>query len=234
MFLFAKPLLLAILLFYLIVVIKMAKMSLFYVFYRLRFLVWFFVFGAFFYTFFTPGRIFFSLPGFHLFLTWEGLHKGLVIFMQLSLMATASFIVFQTTSTVKLVKSLQSIFYPFFRLGVKVPDITLMLMITLQFIPILLAEGKKIIHIQMIRLGPPKGKGWIKYVKNVVPLVIPLFHMLIRRVHTLALAIELRGYTGETGRQQFYLPRIHKGDMIAFLVTGFYMCGLLIMGAGYF
>ena len=58
----------------------------------------------------------------------------------------------------------------------------------------------------MMRGGNFQEKGVLTYTKNLVHLVIPIFLALVRKAHTLALAIELRGYTGQVGRQQFYLP----------------------------
>lgn len=227
-FFFTSPGTLICLFILLLIMARIAKIPLGYMVYRLKFLFWFFIMGNLFYFFFTPGRVLYHIPWVHLSLTREGLAKGLTLIFQLCLIATASFLVLSTTSTVKLIKSVQSIFYPFFRVGINVPDISLMMIISLQFIPIVLAEGKRIIHIQMMRGGNFQKKDLLAYTKNLVHLVIPIFLALVRKAHTLALAIELRGYTGQVGRQQFYLPRWHLRDIIAFLLAGFFMGGLVL------
>ena len=227
-FSFTSPGILFCLFILLLLVARIAKIPLGYMIYRLKFLFWFFIIGNLFYFFFTPGRVLYYIPWAHLSLTQEGLVKGLTLIFQLCLIATASFLVVSTTSTVKLIKSVQSIFYPFFKVGIKVPDISLMMIISLQFIPIVLAEGKRIIRIQIMRGGSFQEKGLSEYTKNLIHLVIPIFLALVRKAHTLALAIELRGYTGHVGRQQFYLPRWRTRDIIAFLVSAFFMGGLVL------
>jgi len=196
-FFFTSPATLICLFILLLIVAKIAKIPLGYMVYRLKFLFWFFIIGNLFYFFFTPGRVLYHIPWAHLSLTWEGLAKGLTLIFQLCLIATASFLVLSTTSTVKLIKSVQSIFYPFF-----------------QFIPIVLAEGKRIIHIQMMRGAGVQEKGLLAYTKNLVHLVIPIFLALVRKAHTLALAIELRGYTGQVGIfiVRLFYGRIGFGD----------------------
>ena len=227
-FVFTSPRILICLFIFLLVMARIAKISIGYMIYRLKFLLWFFLMGNLFYFFFTPGRVLYHIPWLSLSLTLEGLSKGLTLIFQLCLIATASFLVLSTTSAIKLIKSIQSIFYPFFLMGISVPDISLMMIISLQFIPLLSAEGKRIARLQMMRGGSGKEKGIFPYAKNLVPLVIPIFMSLVRKAHALALAIELRGYTGQVSRRQFYLPRLKLRDMVALLLSGFFMVGLAL------
>jgi energy-coupling factor transport system permease protein len=217
----------------LLVVAGMARIPLLYMVGRLKFLWWFFIMGNIFYLFFTPGQVLYHLPWLGLTMTREGAAKGLITVLQLCLMTCAAFIVLNTTSQVKLAKSIQSLFYPLFRLGVPVPDISLMMIISLQFIPILLAEGKRIIQMQMMRRGAGQEKKLLAYARNLVPLVVPLFLALVRRTQTLAMAIELRGYSGRVEKHHFYLPRLHRRDVVAFLLAGLCMGGLMA-GIEYF
>jgi energy-coupling factor transport system permease protein len=196
--------------------------------YRLKFLLWFFIFGNLFYFFFTPGRVLYQLPALRLTLTQEGAIKGLIMILQLCLMAIASLLVLSTTATVKLVKCVQGIFYPLYRLGIPVPDLTLMMVISLRFIPVLLSEGKRIVQIQMMRGGDGGKTGPLNYARNLVPLITPIFLATLRKAQILALAVEQRGYTGEVGRHHFYLPRFHTRDVLAFLVAGLFMGGLIL------
>ncbi|MGA1875825.1 MAG: energy-coupling factor transporter transmembrane component T family protein [bacterium] len=217
----------------LLMVAGMAGIPLLYMAGRLKYLLWFFIMGNLFYLFFTPGQVIYQLPWLGLTMTREGAVQAFITVLQLSLMTCAAFLVLQTTSQVKLAKSVQSIFYPLFRLGVPVPDISLMMIISLQFIPILLAEGKRIIQMQMMRKGESQEKKLLSYAGNLVPLVVPLILALVRRTQTLAMAIELRGYSGHIERHHFYLPRWHRRDVVAFLLAGLCMGGLMV-GIEYF
>ncbi|MEW6380431.1 MAG: energy-coupling factor transporter transmembrane component T [bacterium] len=214
---------------------KVGKISIGYLIHRLKFLLWFFIFGNLFYFFFTPGRILYQIPGLGLTVTQEGVRKGLTLIAQLCLMATASFLLLGTTSTVKLIKCVQCIFYPLYRLGIAVPDITLMMVMSLRFIPVLLSEGKRITQIQMSRAGYAGEEGLIGYAKNLVPLISPIFLSTVRKAQILALAIEQRGYTGEVSRQHFYFPRLHRRDVAALVLAGLFLAGLILrqQQAGY-
>ncbi|MEW5804022.1 MAG: energy-coupling factor transporter transmembrane component T [bacterium] len=214
---------------FLLISAKIGKISITYLVSRLKFLLWFFIFGNLFYFFFTPGRVLYHIPGLGLTLTQEGVEKGLTLIVQLCLLATASFLLLRTTSTVKLVKCVQSIFYPFYRLGIHVPDITLMMVMSLRFIPVLLSEGKRIAQIQMLRAGEcAREKGLFRYARNLVPLITPIFLSTMRKAQILALAVEQRGYTGEVTRQHFYLPELHRRDIAALCLVGIFLGGLIL------
>jgi energy-coupling factor transport system permease protein len=207
---------------------KLGKISISYLINRLKFLLWFFIFGNLFYFFFTPGRVLYQVPGLGLTLTQEGVDKGLTLIVQLCLIASASFLLLSTTSTVKLVKCVQSTLYPFYRMGIHVPDITLMMVISLRFIPVLLSEGKRIAQIQMLRGGYGEERGVISYARNLVPLITPIFLSTVRKAQILAMAVEQRGYTGEVSRQHFYLPHLQRRDVVALLLVGLFLGGLIL------
>ena len=212
---------------------KIGKVSISYLIHRLKFLLWFFIFGNLFSIFFTPGRVLYQVPGLGLTLTQEGVDKGLTLIVQLCLIASASFLLFSTTSTVKLVKCVQTLWYPLYRLGIPVPDITLMMVMSLRFVPVLLSEGKRIAQIQMLRggfgkAGDGKEKGLFGYARNLIPLITPIFLSTVRKAQILALAVEQRGYTGEVTRQHFHLPQPKRRDVVAFILAGLFFGGLIL------
>lgn len=212
---------------------KIGEISIGYLINRLKFLLWFFIFGNLFYFFFTPGRVLYQVPGLGLTLTQEGVNKGLTLIVQLCLIASASFLLLSTTSTVKLVKCVQTILYPLYRMGIHVPDITLMMVMSLRFIPVLLSEGKRIAQIQMLRGGFGKAgdgeeKGLFNYARNLVPLITPIFLSTVRKAQVLALAVEQRGYTGEVTRQHFYLPHLKRRDVVTLVIVGLFFGGLIL------
>ncbi|MCL6583341.1 MAG: energy-coupling factor transporter transmembrane protein EcfT [bacterium] len=220
---------------FLLISAKLAKISIRYLVSRLKFLLWFFIIGNIFYLFFTPGRILFQIPALGLTVTQEGVSKGLTLIAQLCLMTAASFLLLGTTSALKLIKCIQSLFYPLYRLGIPVPDLTLMMVISLRFIPQLLLEGKRISQIQMLRAGYGERGGLVSYAKNLIPLITPIFLSTIRKAQILALAIEQRGYSGEVGKQHFLFPRLHRRDAIALATAALVLAGLILrqQQAGY-
>ena len=227
-FLFPSPGILAGAGVFLLLSAKIGKISISYLIHRLKFLLWFFIFGNLFYFFFTPGRVLYQVPWLGLTLTQEGVNKGLTLIAQLCLIASASFLLLSTTSTIKLIKCIQCIWYPFYRMGIHVPDITLMMVMSLRFIPVLLSEGKRITQIQMLRGGYAGEKGLFNYAGSLVPLITPIFLSTLRKAQILALAVEQRGYTGEVTRQHFYLPRLRLRDGVTLLLAGLFLGGLIL------
>lgn len=213
---------------FLLITARLARVSLLYLLSRLRFLLWFFLMGNLFYFFFTPGQVLLTIPWLRLHLTQEGLTKGVMVMFQVCLMASAAFLVLQTTSLLKLLRSFQCLLYPLFKMGREVPDLSLMMMLSFQFVPFFLAEGKRIIEIQWRRGGCLKGGGIFGRLKQLVPMLVPLFLALQRKSQTLSLAIELRGYTGQVNEHYFYFPHFQLRDLAAFLITTLSLFGLVL------
>ena len=112
--------------------------------------------------------------------------------------------------------------------------ISMMMSIALRFIPILLEETDKIMKAQMARGADFESGNIIQRVKNMVPLLVPLFISAFRRANDLALAMEARCYHGGEGRTQMKPLRYQTRDyaaygvLMAYLVCsiGLRVCGL--------
>ena len=78
----------------------------------------------------------------------------------------------------------------------------MMMSIALRFIPILMEETDKIMKAQMARGADFETGNLIQKVKNMVPLLVPLFISAFRRANDLAMAMEARCYHGGDGRTQ--------------------------------
>ena len=110
----------------------------------------------------------------------------------------------------------------------------MMMSIALRFIPILLEETDKIMKAQMARGADFESGNIIQRVKNMVPLLVPLFISAFRRANDLALAMEARCYHGGEGRTQMKPLRYQARDyaaygvLMAYLVCsiGLRVCGL--------
>ena len=76
----------------------------------------------------------------------------------------------------------------------------MMMSIALRFIPILIEETDKIMKAQMARGADFENGNLIQKVKNMIPLLVPLFVSAFRRADDLAMAMEARCYNGGEGR----------------------------------
>lgn len=65
--------------------------------------------------------------------------------------------------------------------------------------------------------------GLIRKVKNMVPLLVPLFISAFRRANDLAMAMEARCYHGGDGRTQMKPLTYHRRDYIAYLLMFAYL-----------
>ena len=109
----------------------------------------------------------------------------------------------------------------------------MMMSIALRFIPILLEETDKIMKAQIARGADFESGNLIQKVKNMVPLLVPLFISAFRRANDLAMAMEARCYHGGDDRTQMKPLHYAKRDHIAYLVLFAYLAvaiGFRVMG----
>ena len=121
-----------------------------------------------------------------------------------------------TTSPLSLTDAMEKLLSPFRRFGVRAHEIALMTSIALRFIPIFLEEIDRIRLAQSARGASFEG-GFIRKIKAVVPIVVPLFVSVFRRANDLAMAMESRCYRGGEGRTHFVDLKYRPADAVAFI-----------------
>ena len=181
---------------------------------------------------FTPGEVLIRL-GF-VKITREGLILAGRMGLRLVYLILGSSIMTLTTTPNQLTDGLERLLRPLNKIRVPVHEIAMMMSIALRFIPILLEETDKIMKAQIARGADFEGGNLIKKVKNMVPLLVPLFVSAFRRANDLALAMEARCYHGGAGRTQMKPLRYQTRDyaaygvLMAYLVCsiGLRVCGL--------
>ena len=139
-----------------------------------------------------------------------------------------------TTTPNQLTDGLEKSLRPLNKIHVPVHEIAMMMSIALRFIPILLEETDKIMKAQIARGADFENGNLIQKVKNMVPLLVPLFISAFRRANDLAMAMEARCYHGGDDRTQMKPLKYKKRDHIAYLILfaylavaiGFRMAGL--------
>ena len=75
-------------------------------------------------------------------------------------------------------------------------DLVMVMQITLRFVPLLTQTAERIAKAQASRGADwgGKSKGLINRIKQLMPLVVPLFVISLRRAENLALAMDARAY----------------------------------------
>lgn len=158
-----------------------------------------------------------------------GIRQAAFIALRLLTIIVLTSLLTLTTSPLQLTDGLEYLLNPLRRIGVPAHDLALMMSIALRFIPTLLEETDKIIKAQMSRgANFDSGPIW-RRVKNLIPVLIPLFISAFRRAEDLATAMEARGYRGGEGRTKLRELRFTWRDLVFAGVLLGLMTGLLFL-----
>jgi len=149
----------------------------------------------------------------------QGVRQAVFMAIRLTLLILLSTLLTLTTSPLDLTEGMERLLAPLRKLGVPVHEIALMVSIALRFIPTLLEETDKIIKAQTSRGADFESGNLLKRVRNLVPIVVPLFISAFRRAEELALAMEARGYRGGVGRTRRKQLRFTWRDGLLLLVA---------------
>jgi energy-coupling factor transport system permease protein len=88
-----------------------------------------------------------------------------------------------------------------------------------RFVPVLAEEAQTIMDAQKARgLELEKG-GFLKRIRNYVPVLIPLIVSAIRRSLELAEAMESRAWGATKKRTNLYALKLHRGDFALLVIT---------------
>lgn len=133
----------------------------------------------------------------------EGLVNAGFIFLRFMLIIFMSTLLTLTTMPLEITDAIEYLLRPLTRIKVPVYAIALMLSIALRFVPTLMEEVQKIMNAQRARGMDFSEGSFVQRLKNVVPLLIPLFVSAFNRADDLAIAMESRGYQGGDHRTKY-------------------------------
>lgn len=174
-----------------------------------------------FHLFLTPGEALVQLGV--LKITKEGVYQAARMGIRLTYLVIGSSVMTLTTTPNQLTDGLERLLNPLKKIHVPVHEISMMMSIALRFIPILIEEADKIMKAQIARGADFESGNMITKIKNMVPLLIPLFVSAFRRANDLAMAMEARCYHGSEGRTQMKPLIYQKRDRIAYVILWAYL-----------
>ena len=93
-----------------------------------------------------------------------------------------------------IIDGLESLLFSLKVIGVPVRYPVILMEIIFRFVPLLLEEAICIIKTQLVRGAFGKAKGFVKKIRAVVPLFVPLVIRTIKRAEILADALTARGF----------------------------------------
>lgn len=206
---------------FLTAMIVLSKVPVKYMFRGVKAILMILLITVFFNIILTPGEVLWKL-GF-LRITREGLVLAAKMAIRLVYLVVGSSLMTLTTTPNQLTDAMESLLKPLTVLHVPVHEIAMMMSIALRFIPILMEETDKIMKAQIARGADFESGNLFQKVKNMVPLLVPLFISAFRRANDLAMAMEARCYHGGDHRTQMKPLRYAGQDYIAYGILVLYL-----------
>ena len=124
----------------------------------------------------------------------NGIVQGLKITLNVVLILLWVNILLATTTPLKLMNAVSFYLAPLKLLKIPTDTLTLIISVSIQFIPILFEEAQNIKKAQTARGAEFESKNIFKKAGAVVPLVVPIFVSAFKRADELSQALEARGY----------------------------------------
>ncbi len=163
------------------------------------------------------------------------LYKGAVLSavyysLRLLLFLSAAFFITLTCSPSELSEAVTKLLRPLKVLKFPLSDFSLILFISIRFIPILYEEFNTIKNAQKIR-GVDFSGSFITKILNLKSLLIPLFLSAIRRADALSEALMVRGYNSANTRTFYtthylsYIDIIFLTLSVSFIIILYYFIG---------
>lgn len=148
-----------------------------------------------------------------------GLMRAGFMALRIALLIFISATLTYTTTPNDLTDAIESLCTPlkFIGLGSFVHILTMMMTIALRFIPTLIEETQKIMNAQKARGADIESGGLISRIKALIPILIPLLILSVRRAYDLAEAMECRCYNGGIGKQRMKKFTIRYFDILSVL-----------------
>jgi energy-coupling factor transport system permease protein len=102
---------------------------------------------------------------------------------------------------------------------VKMPrDVSFVVVSALRFIPLLATDLNQIVEVQMSRGLDLQTRNPVKWLKNSLPIIIPLIVISVLRSQQMAEAIELRGYGASKKPTQLLEFKFNMTDLAILLI----------------
>ena len=166
-------------------------------------------------------------------LTWNGIHRAVFVTTRIICLILAGSCLTFTTSPTELTDAVERVMKPLAAIRFPVHEIAMMMSLALRFVPTLLEETDKIMQAQKARGADLESGSFLRRVKALIPILIPLFVSAFRRAYDIATAMECRCYRGGSGRTRMKILHLGIRDAIAMITTvvligGVIVCNILL------
>ena len=179
-------------------------------------------------AFFIKGKTFIYIEQFDIFISEEGVISGLQNSGKLLLFISFSSILMSTTTILGVTDGISYIIRPLKWVKFPVDNFSLMIGVSIKFIPIIFGEGQRIRNAQILR-GGESSKNIVKRAVNTVSIIIPLLISVFKRGEEMAFSLEARGYGIQKERTSYLKMKLKKTDwaslfiLISFIIVVIYV-----------
>jgi energy-coupling factor transport system permease protein len=165
-------------------------------------------------------------------ITVGGILNAVFMALRILLLILISAVLTYTTTPTELTDGIESLLKPLKLIGLGgfVHNFAMMMTIALRFIPTLTDETDKIISAQKSRGADFEEGGFLKKIKALLPILIPLLFSAIRRADELADAMDSRCYSGDNGRTRMKQLKAGGVDYTSILILTFCFVGVIVLG----
>lgn len=150
---------------------------------------------------------------------YEGIEKAGYILIRLIVMIGITSLLTLSTMTTDINNGIEGLLSPLKLLHINVGVFSMLISLTLRFIPTLIEESRKIMKAQASR-GVDFEEGKLKdKVKQIISLLIPMFVISFKRADELSNAMEARGYVIGDPRTKLDVLKLGWRDYLCMVLT---------------
>ncbi len=149
----------------------------------------------------------------------EGVDKAAFVFIRIIVMIGITSLLTLSTMSTDINNGIEAVLSPLKLIKVPVGVLSMLISLTLRFIPTLLEESKKIMNAQASR-GVDFQEGKLREkVTQIISLLIPMFVISFKRAEDLSNAMEARGYIIGEKRTKLDELKLRWRDYTCFIIT---------------
>ncbi len=159
----------------------------------------------------------------------KGVEMSVFVVIRLLIIITLSTVLTLTTKPTDLTQGIEKLMRPLKWIGINSEEFSLIISISLRYIPTILDEANKIMLAQASR-GADFAEGKLKdKIKQIISLLVPMFIIAFKRSEDLADAMESRNFV--PGRLRTRIHDLHFGglDLLTAFVTLSILAGSIVV-----
>ena len=146
----------------------------------------------------------YTITTYNILITTEGVSRASFLVIRIMDFLFISSLLTLTTKPTQINCALEKLLKPLNKIGVNVGAFSMIIAVTLRFIPTLLGEADKVLKAQASRGVDFKDSTLVQKVLQLTSLVIPLFVITYKKAVDLTDAMEARGYVDKKERSSIY------------------------------